>query len=753
MKADAQFLERVKAGVAKFGVRASNEEKVPVAKKTAKKKSAPSRKRRRGEGNAVLKLEDDSADGDATDDMKHEQEEEEDGGDDNGEDDEEVKLEKWKQVTAKTHYFHFQLVSAADADSDVIYPFSDDKMEAMGVPDAKAKAATAKNNSLRSPEPSFSRDADDLLMSFHALRLPSGKKSYVVMYVFDDEYAALAQDEIGQDTLYDSTANMEITGLFYNYHEHVKMAHVCTVAQRLLEFLDFVFAEELARMNKMIASGMIDYASLWYLFGQCDQVFSFKFSEERIFGKHYACDYVAVPSRAFEMDVYVVLWDDGEFKRAVYQHSISAFKGTRQISLLDIVPVNPCAWSKFAKRPDIDKHLAYSDAVIQLSSSIQHCKLKGKQYVRVEKGISTFVRNERVMVDCDGLKKFGSPCFREFEVEEAVSVADLDKNQKLTVFPFVGVFNLTLFKTWGSAHVKDLTPVKYSDSAFDKLVLDPSKKTIFTRLVRQYYQSHPTERSGASADEKKAATDAHATVVMVPMQQSNQQAAAVRFDDFIQGKGDSLIFMLHGTPGTGKTMTAESACEFLQRPLMSILTGDLGLNPDTMESQLNMFSQLASRWQAVMLLDEVDIFLENRETSDICRNAMVGIFLKFLEYYQGILFLTTNRIRSMDPAVYSRLSLILSYPDLNLAQRETLWRSYCADWKIETADGSIERLASMAMNGREIRNALSVAARIFTMGSPGAPLTTKALLPIIVECTKLSDEFDKSSKPHSSMWM
>jgi hypothetical protein len=35
----------------------------------------------------------------------------------------------------------------------------------------------------------------------------------------------------------------------------------------------------------------------------------------------------------------------------------------------------------------------------------------------------------------------------------------------------------------------------------------------------------------------------------------------------------------------------------------------------------------------------LDIFLERRTEQDIKRNAMVGIFLRLLEYHQGVLFL------------------------------------------------------------------------------------------------------------------
>lgn len=52
----------------------------------------------------------------------------------------------------------------------------------------------------------------------------------------------------------------------------------------------------------------------------------------------------------------------------------------------------------------------------------------------------------------------------------------------------------------------------------------------------------------------------------------------------------------------------------------------------------------------MLLLDEVDVFLEARAAQDIHRNTLVSIFLSMLEYFQSILFLTTNRVQTFDDA-------------------------------------------------------------------------------------------------------
>ncbi|EJT77111.1 hypothetical protein GGTG_07023 [Gaeumannomyces tritici R3-111a-1] len=142
--------------------------------------------------------------------------------------------------------------------------------------------------------------------------------------------------------------------------------------------------------------------------------------------------------------------------------------------------------------------------------------------------------------------------------------------------------------------------------------------------------------------------------------------------DLIRGKGKGLVMLLHGAPGVGKTMTAEAIAQTHRRPLFFITCGDLGVTPDTVEDRLKDIFRLANRWDCILLLDEAEIFLSQRMRGDgsIQRNAMVSVFLRILEYYPGILFLTTNRVGTMDEAVKSRVHVSLHYP--GLGRDETL---------------------------------------------------------------------------------
>merc|ERR1719343_599639 len=99
------------------------------------------------------------------------------------------------------------------------------------------------------------------------------------------------------------------------------------------------------------------------------------------------------------------------------------------------------------------------------------------------------------------------------------------------------------------------------------------------------------------------------------------QHADKSFTDVVDGKGGGCIFLLHGPPGVGKTLTAEATADALKRPLYSLTVGELGTTVKDMEKCLRDALELTSLWGAVLLIDECDIFLEKRGT-DVQRNAM-----------------------------------------------------------------------------------------------------------------------------------
>ncbi|KAI0155018.1 P-loop containing nucleoside triphosphate hydrolase protein [Xylariaceae sp. FL1272] len=186
-----------------------------------------------------------------------------------------------------------------------------------------------------------------------------------------------------------------------------------------------------------------------------------------------------------------------------------------------------------------------------------------------------------------------------------------------------------------------------------------------------------------------------------------------------QQKGKGLVMLLHGTPGSGKTMTAEVAAEASKKALVATSVGEL-MRQSTMfsgslafERMLKKCLQYATIWRAIVLLDEADVFLEARTNNNADKNSFVAIFLKELEYFSGIVFLTTNRVNHFDKAMKSRIHLALGYTPPRPDVRKQIWRRYLGAVPEKETDIQIEKaidlLAISELNGREIANAVNTA--------------------------------------------
>ncbi|KAL4724762.1 hypothetical protein ACLX1H_008208 [Fusarium chlamydosporum] len=207
--------------------------------------------------------------------------------------------------------------------------------------------------------------------------------------------------------------------------------------------------------------------------------------------------------------------------------------------------------------------------------------------------------------------------------------------------------------------------------------------------------------------------------------------------DLIHGKGNGLFMLLHGGPGTGKTLTAESVAEIAKRPLYRVTCGDIGTKAEDVEKYLEVVLYLGKTWGCVVLLDEADVFLEQRSLVNIERNALVSVFLRVLEYYDGILILTSNRVGTFDEAFRSRIQLSLRYKKLGQPERYQIWENFLQHldhfqqtvrsrsnshseeapligYGMDISDlrAHLGEISQVNLNGREIRNALSIARQL-----------------------------------------
>ncbi|KAH6660843.1 hypothetical protein BKA67DRAFT_510002 [Truncatella angustata] len=253
-------------------------------------------------------------------------------------------------------------------------------------------------------------------------------------------------------------------------------------------------------------------------------------------------------------------------------------------------------------------------------------------------------------------------------------------------------------KLWLELSVSGVKEISWNDSAYDSLVLEPKTKDIVRALV-----------------------------------ESHKYHAAESIDDVIQGKGKGLVFVLHGPPGTGKTLTAEGISELLKCPLYNVSAGDLGTDSRLLEGELQRVLDICHAWGAILLLDEADVFLEKRNMHDIHRNALVSIFLRQLEYYQGILFLTTNRVETFDDAFQSRIHIALRYDELDTKAKKAIFKIFVERVRslqeipiTSFTEEDYNTLARHDLNGRQIKNTIRTAQALAV--NRGEPLGMKHII-------------------------
>jgi len=129
------------------------------------------------------------------------------------------------------------------------------------------------------------------------------------------------------------------------------------------------------------------------------------------------------------------------------------------------------------------------------------------------------------------------------------------------------------------------------------------------------------------------------------------------------------------------------------------------------ESDITTAFSLAAKWKAVLLIDECDLYLAKRKDDSPTRNRVVARFLQELEYYPSLLFLTTNREKQLDPAIYSRIHLTINYPPLDSASRHAIWQNFLQREEGSTVSTEeLDVLAAVDIDGRRIRNVTKTAA-------------------------------------------
>ena len=262
----------------------------------------------------------------------------------------------------------------------------------------------------------------------------------------------------------------------------------------------------------------------------------------------------------------------------------------------------------------------------------------------------------------------------QVEQEIEASHTDIPKGlfTELPVHGYLLMFHLELHHhLW--VHVNDINPYRYQPELKEKLILREEQIDLIDILT-------------AEMD--------------------------VLMDDIVDGKSGGTTVLCAGPAGVGKTLTAEVYSEIIKRPLYRVHSGQLGLSVSEMEKALKDVLTRAQRWGAVMLIDEADVYIQRRD-NNIAMNAVVGVFLRVLEYFNGLLFLTTNRVDDIDEAIVSRCIALIKYYPPDTFARGQIWQVMIEQFDLVVDPVLVTKLVDVfpEATGRDIKGLAKLVAK------------------------------------------
>ena len=343
------------------------------------------------------------------------------------------------------------------------------------------------------------------------------------------------------------------------------------------------------------------------------------------------------------------------------------------------VPVNPVPKGledfgiKILTEDRIKEFNKRGKRVFELLKDIYFCKTETFGLVPGNWGLEKKYFNSRIIVDAEALKRENSSLYSAFFSFSKHKNTIENKDSFWMVQPEIPAFSLN-DKQWFIAFVDAMEEIEFNDNAFNVLKIKEDYKELMLSMINNNIPSF----------------------------------------DPISKKGLGKIFLLNGNPGIGKTLTAEAMAEYLHKPLYFASVGELGTSIDELEEALKRIIDLTKRWDAIVLIDEVDVFAQKRNSTNIENNAMTAIFLRMIERFEGIMFMTTNMQDNLDEAFVSRATLTLQYRDLTSKVKKGIFESTIKVIEsegitINLTEKYLNKLSTCRVNGRMIKNIMRLA--------------------------------------------
>jgi len=171
----------------------------------------------------------------------------------------------------------------------------------------------------------------------------------------------------------------------------------------------------------------------------------------------------------------------------------------------------------------------------------------------------------------------------------------------------------------------------------------------------------------------------------------NCDADLMLIADSLKRHGSARL-CLFGLPGTGKSAYARWLAEQLNKPLHVKRGADLlSMWVGGTEKNIARIFKEAEEDNAVLLIDEVDSFLRDRNSSQHSWEITgVNEMLTRMEIYNGVFIASTNQLDGLDPASLRRFDLKVKFDALKPHQAWKLLQSYCQSLGLPAPDAGLQ---------------------------------------------------------------